>query len=123
MRLAPVLYLVCGYWMITNQQLLSNHHLHPMMSEADKPKTDHDLSLVFSPKGWVSPYWPLGGMTILFAFFYLSADHIYKNMCSRSRHYRIGDSLQDLEEGLDNYWAALRNADKRWSQKEEYYRR
>lgn len=30
LRLAPAFYMMCGYWMITNQQLLSNEHLHPV---------------------------------------------------------------------------------------------
>lgn len=37
LRLAPCLFLVSGYWMLTNQQLLTNDHLHPMINEGDKP--------------------------------------------------------------------------------------
>ena len=35
LRLAPVLYFACGYWMLTNQQLLSNEHLHPLLNDGD----------------------------------------------------------------------------------------
>ena len=78
LRMAPPLYLVCGYWMLTNQQLLSNDHLHAMYSEADKPRTDHDLTLIISKEGWVSPYWPIGSMAIACILFCLLADRIHK---------------------------------------------
>ena len=37
MRMAPALYFVCGYWMLTNQQLLSNDHLKPSLTVDDEP--------------------------------------------------------------------------------------
>jgi len=35
----------------------------------------------------------------------------------------IGDSLWQLEGGLDNYWSALAKIDHRWSEYEEQYKR
>ena len=41
LQFGPVLYLVFGYWMVSNQQLLSNEHLIRMVSTADVPLLDH----------------------------------------------------------------------------------
>ena len=119
MRLAPVFYLMCGYWMITNQQLISNDHLHPMYSKEDTPETDHNLGLIFSAAGWVAPYWPLGVMAGICFLFYFSIDYINEKLDLKD----IGSNLWELEEGLSNYWAALSKIDKRWIEKEELYRR
>ena len=124
MRLAPFLYMCCGYWMLTNQQLLSNDHLHPMYDKDDEPQTDHDIGMIFSAEGWKWMYWPVGFMAIMAGFYYWAANWMQKNWLERaSRHFRIGASLEILEEGLDNYWSALSKADRRWSQREEYYQR
>ena len=35
----------------------------------------------------------------------------------------IGDNLWEIDEGLDNYWAALAKVDRRWYMVEERYKR
>ena len=94
--------------------MLSNEHLHPIYSEADKPVTDHDLSLIISKDGWVSPYWPLGVMAIFALVYYLIAGRLNKILANHWKHLRIGDSLVNLDEGLLNYWTALSSQDKKW---------
>lgn len=50
---APLFYLAFGYWMASNQQLLSNDHLVPMTTDMDTPDREHDYTIVFSQAGWV----------------------------------------------------------------------
>ena len=123
LRLAPFLYFLCGYWMLTNRQLLSNDHLHPIYSENDEPHTDHDLAMLVSKDGWVSPYWPIGAMAIFALVYYLIADKLNKIIAKHWSQARIGDSLSFLDEGLLNYWSALSIRDKKWIIKEEHYRK
>ena len=123
LRIAPVLYLLCGYWMITNQQLLSNDHLHPIFHENEKPETDHNITMIFTAHGWEGPYWPLGVTFIFTTLMYLFADTFNKRMKKYSKSFRIGSDLKMMEEGLDNYWCALSKDDKKWTFREETYRR
>ena len=109
--------------MITNQQFLSNDHLHPATEEHQTPSTDHDLEMLFSERGWISPYWPLGVCAIVFTLFYFFVDSLNKFFSRHFKSFKIGDELVSLEEGLDNYWCALSKQDKRWTIREENYRR
>ena len=87
-----------------------------MYDRDDEPQTDHDIGMIFSAEGWKWMYWPVGFMAIMAGFYYWAANWMQKNWLERSsRHFRIGASLEILEEGLDNYWSALSKADRRWS--------
>ena len=65
MRLAPFFYFISAYWMLSNQQLLSNEHLHPLLSANESPRSDHDVSIIFTSQGWKGPYWAFAIMAIL----------------------------------------------------------
>lgn len=124
LRLAPFLYLFCGYWMLTNQQLLSNDHLHPIYSEEQEPETDHNLSLILSAEGWQGPYWAIGIMAVFALSYYLIADRLNKFLARRGfKAASIGDSLSQMDEGLQNFWQALKRRNIEWTLKEEYYRK
>ena len=79
--------------------------------------------MIFRDDGWISPYWPFGFMALFAIFFYVFADKINKHLAKTSKHFRIGKSLEVLEEGLDNYWVALNRRARQWTEKEETYRR
>jgi len=79
--------------------------------------------MVLSEAGWLAPYWPIGGLAVTFTLFYAFADSINKFMSKYFRWFRVGQSLELLEEGLDNYWCALSKSDRLWTEKEENYRR
>ena len=49
---APCLFLFVGYWMVSNQQLLSNDHLHSVTNSSSIQKTDHLFQSWFGPEGW-----------------------------------------------------------------------
>ena len=117
LQFGPVLYLVFGYWMVANQQLLSNDHLIPMVSGADVPLLDHTYGQVFTVYGWEGLKWPmfLVFFFLLFIFFFGSwLEACFGKCCS---NLMIGDI--ELNEEIDNYWAALDDGDRKWSQKEE----
>ena len=75
--------------------------------------------LFLSAAGWASPYWPIGAMAIIVLFLYFSLDWINEKILVKD----IGDSLWELDEGLDNYWAALSKIDRKWYEHEEHYKR
>lgn len=120
LRLAPALYLSVGYIMITNQQLLSNDHLHPILEQGSTPHTDNNIiTIIFSAAGWASPVWPLITTALICFLLYFSIDWINEKL----RMKDIGDNLWEIDEGLDNYWAALAKVDRRWYMVEERYKR
>lgn len=62
---APLFYLIFGYWMASSQQLESNVHLTPVSRSSDTPVVDHGMGSMFTAQGWESPYWPLLAVSIL----------------------------------------------------------
>ena len=87
------------------------------------PRTDHDIAMIFSKEGWVSPYWPMGVMALFCFFVGVVIDQLNKRLRFKSNWFGVGASLENMEEGLDNYWQSLSRVDKLWSEKEEYYKR
>ena len=106
-----------GYWMASNQQLLSNDNLTPVSSRDVPPPSNHTISDVFTSVGWQGPAWPLiviGSACLLIIFFgRLFTKCLYK--CSPGM--QIGDI--ELDEDIDNYWAALDENDRKWAIREE----
>lgn len=85
--------------------------------------TDHDVGMILSQDGWISPYWPMGAMAIFALVYFLIADVMNDVLAKLNfKAFRIGENLNSLEEGLLNYWSAISKQDKKWIMKEEYYR-
>lgn len=66
LQFAPICYLAFGYWMASNEQLLSNDNLSPVASSTDTPITNHTYASLVNSHGWEGIKWPM-----LFAFFVL----------------------------------------------------
>ena len=113
LQFAPLIYLAFGYWMASNQQLISNDHLLPMTSTTDVPLTDHLWTSVFTGNGWAGFQWPL-----LMAFFILLMTYFFGEWCEDVMHRccglkKLGES--DLNEDIDTYWNSLDEGDFKWT--------
>jgi len=123
LQFAPVLYLAFGYWMASNDQLLSNEHLSAKRTSDQVFHTDHTYGSVFHPEGWEGFEWPL-----LLAFWFLIAIYFFGyafeacfSKCCPS--LIIGDVAEELNEDIDFYFDTLDEDDRKWSIGEEQYSR
>ena len=117
LQFAPLLYVCFGYWMISNQQLLSNDHLTAVKYSTDTYVTNHTMQTVFQSTGWEGVCWPM-----MVAFFVLNlvwyfGDNLEGWLIKCFPNLQIGDV--DINEDIDNYWASLDEEDRKWSTKEE----
>ena len=117
LQFAPLLYLAFGYWMASNQQLLSNGHLEHMTSTDHVTVTSHTYMSVFKDDGWEGFKWPMLMALILLTFVYFLGNKIEKCIAFCFPNLMIGDI--ELDESIDNYWASLDDEDRKWSQREE----
>ena len=121
LQTAPILLIVFGYWMASNQQLLSNDHLKPVADTNDTADSDHLMFFMFDSRGWWGFYW-----TMIISFFVLLIIKFCGNWISKKLEacfpsLAIGDI--DLDEDIANYWAVLDDHDRKWSQREEHNNR
>ena len=65
LNFAPCLFLFFGYWMVSNQQLLSNANLSPVATGSSIPKTNHLFQSVFEASGWEGLEWPMAATFLL----------------------------------------------------------
>lgn len=65
LNFAPVMFLFFGYWMVSNQQLLSNDNLTPVARSSDVDPSNHLFQSFFEKSGWEGLEWPMAG-TFLF---------------------------------------------------------
>ena len=117
LQFAPLLYVCFAYWMASNQQLLSNEHLTAVESSTDTYITNHDMGSVFSSEGWAGIKWPFLALFILLNIIWYFSESIHKLLYQCFPGLQIGDV--ELNEDIDNYWAALDAEDRLWSEKEE----
>ena len=106
-----------GYWMASNQQLLSNEHLSAVAATTDVSITNHTYGTMFNSQGLGGFQWVLmiAFLTCLIVFFLGKCFEACIAKCFPS--ISIGDI--ELNESIDNYWAALDDGDREWSLKEE----
>jgi hypothetical protein len=52
LRFAPVFFLCFGYWMASNQQLLSNDNLSYVSNISEPIPSNHLMSIVIHRAGW-----------------------------------------------------------------------
>jgi|Transcript_33532 hypothetical protein len=106
-----------GYWMASNQQLISNDHLVPRATSDDVIESTHTMGTVFSNRGWEGFNWTmlLGLLALLIIIFF--GKWIAKKIEQCFPKFAIGDI--EINEDIDSYWASLDDEDRKWSQREE----
>lgn len=114
---APLLYLVFGYWMITNPTLLGNDPI-PVNRINGKQLTDHLWSSALDEKNLdlnlALPFFTMAIFYFCMNFFKGAICSILSFICPCCR---VGEIK--LNEGLDNYYNALEEEDRNWLIKEE----
>ena len=117
LQFAPLLYVCFGYWMASNQQLLSNGHLSAVESSTSIAMTNHTMGSIFSSDGWVGIKWPLLiGFIFLNIIFYFG-ETVMNTFYECFPSLRIGDI--EINEDIANYWSSLDEEDRKWSTREE----
>jgi hypothetical protein len=105
LQFAPLLYVIFGYWMASNQQLLSNDHLTPVESSFSTYVTNHTMGDIFSVEGWAGIKWPLMFTFIVLNIVWYFGDNIVNWLTECMPNLRIGDC--EIDESIDGYWATL----------------
>ena len=105
LQFAPLLYVIFGYWMASNQQLLSNEHLTPVESSTSTYVTNHTMGDIFSGEGWAGIKWPLMLTFIVLNIVWYLGDNIVNWLTECMPNLRIGDC--EIDESIDGYWATL----------------
>ena len=117
LQFAPLLYIIFGYWMASNQQLLSNDNLSPVESSLSIYVTNHSMGDIFSGVGWEGIKWPMMVTFILLNIIWYFGDNLVNCLTQYMPNLAIGDI--EVDESIDNYWASLDDEDRKWSQAEE----
>jgi hypothetical protein len=117
LQFAPLLYVCFAYWMASNEQLISNGHLTAVESSTSTYITNHTMGSVFSGEGWAGIKWPFLALFILLNIIWYFSESIHKLLYQCLPDMQIGDV--ELNEDIDNYWAALDEEDRKWSTREE----
>ena len=117
LQFAPLLYLCFGYWMASNQQLLSNDHLDPVASSNDVYITNHTMGSIFTSSGWGGIKWPMLTCFIFLNLVWYFGDFFMNLLYGCFESLKIGNI--ELNEDIANYWASLDEEDRKWSTKEE----
>ena len=117
LNFAPCLFLFFGYWMVSNQQLLSNANLSPVATASSIPKSNHLFQSVFEASGWEGLEWPMAGTFLFLLLLHFFGPAIGACMEKCCPVLAIGDI--ELDEEIDNYWASLDAEDRKWSIREE----
>jgi len=117
LQFAPIFFLAFGYWMASSKQLLSNEYLTATASASATPITQHGYWSIFTASGWAAPAFPLLiGFIIFFVIFFFGG-YLDALIAKCFPNFVIGDI--ELDEEIDNYWAALDQNDRSWSLEEE----
>ena len=114
---APIMFLFFGYWMVSNQQLLSNDNLSPVTNGSSVPKSNHLFQSVFEESGWEGLEQPMGASFILLLLLFFLGGPIANCLQKCFPSLAIGDV--EIDEEIDNYWASLDDEDRKWSIREE----
>lgn len=114
---APILFLWFGYWMVSSQQIMSNDNLTPVSNQSSFDKSNHLFQSFFEPKGWEPLEWPMAGTFLFFLVLYFFGGPITSCFEKCFPSLAIGDV--EIDEEIDNYWAALDDEDRKWSIREE----
>lgn len=114
---APLLYMVFGYWMITNPTLFGNEPI-PVNRINGKQLTDHLWTSAIDEKNFdVSLSFPFFVMALFYFIINLFRGTLWSILTFICPCWEIGNIK--LNEGLDNYYNALDEEDRNWLIKEE----
>jgi hypothetical protein len=117
LQFAPLLYLCFGYWMASNQQLLSNDHLSPVETSTSVYLTNHTLGSLIKGDGWEGIKWAFLVCFIMLNLVWYLGDSFMACLSECFPSLKIGDV--EINEDIANYWASLDDMDRKWSTKEE----
>jgi len=117
LQFAPLLYLIFGYWMASNQQLLSNDHLEPVAQSNDTYISGHTMGSVFESAGWEGLKWPLMVAFLILNILWYFGTWLVNQLTKCFPNLAIGDI--EVNEDLASYWDSLDAEDRKWSLKEE----
>lgn len=117
LQFAPFLYVCFGYWMVSNQQLLSNDHLTAVTLSTDTYITNHGFGSLFTSTGWEGIKWPLFVLFFILNLVWYAGEPCVNLLTRCFPNLAIGDV--EIDEDIDNYWATLDEEDRKWSLKEE----
>ena len=117
LQFAPLLYICFGYWMASNQQLLSNDHLSPVESSTSIYITNHTMTSVFEGSGWEGIKWPLLMGFIFLNLIWYFGEIVMDQFFECFPSLRIGDV--EINEDICSYWESLDEEDRKWSLREE----
>ena len=79
--------------------------------------TNHTIGKVFTGEGWEGIKWPLLATFIVLNLVWYFGELISKCLYKCMPSLEVGDI--EIDESIDNYWAALDDGDREWSLKEE----
>jgi len=105
LQFAPLLYLIFGYWMASNQQLLSNNHLTPVETSTSTYIANHDYTSVFQGSGWAGFKWAMLVAFIILNVVWYLGERLAKQLYECFPNLKIGDV--EINEDIDNYWSTL----------------
>ena len=114
---APMFLLFFGYWMYSNQQLLSNDHLTPIANKDDSMLSSHTYDMIIHNQGWTGFLWTMLFAGIILGTLNCCGGFINKLIESCFPSFAIGDI--EVDEDIDNYWSSLDAEDRKWSKREE----
>jgi hypothetical protein len=122
LKVAPLIMLLSGYWMLSSKQLLSNDNLTPKARTRDVDITGHTVSGLAKSEGWAAPSYPLL-LTAIFVFICIVLGTWLNTLFNKTfKSLNCEEEIEDVED-LDTYWNSLSKKDRRWTiQEEEYFR-
>jgi len=117
MKYATLFYLGFGYWMASNQQLLSNEHLDQVYRASDTHNSTHLAQSAFLESGWNCPSAPMIFFFLGTLFFIIFGRWIMP--CIEWCCPRVKITEFEVDQPIDNYYRSLDDEDQNWSVKEE----
>ena len=117
LQVAPLFMLIFGFWMASSQQLLSNKHLSPVADTEAVYDSNHMMFIAFDHKGWMGFLWTMLLSLIFMCVIKCCGRPIGKKIEDKFESLKIGDV--ELDEDISNFWSALDEEDRKWSQREE----
>lgn len=117
LQFAPILYLMFGYWMASNQQLISNDYLTAVPKSTSTYITSHTMGTVFQGVGWEGIKWPMLVSFLFVLIIYFFGNWLMDLLCEYFPNLKIGNV--EINEEIENYWKTLDEEDRKWSLREE----